>query len=274
MTKDKYCVFGNPIAHSKSPAIHHIFAKQTGEAIVYEKQCIELGKFKQSADAFFQSGGKGLNVTVPFKVDAYDYADVHSERATLAGAVNTLMRLDDSRIFGDNTDGAGLVSNIVDQLQWRIKDKRILVLGAGGAVRGVLLPLLQQQPARLLVSNRTEVKAQALVELFKPYGAISACGFDALLKHGEFDIIINATSAGLSHQVPTIPTTCLSQSSCVYDMVYSNQPTDFMRWAKTHGVTRMADGIGMLIGQAAESFRLWRGIKPDTALALDLLNNT
>jgi len=267
---DKYAVFGNPIVQSKSPLIHNAFAKQAQDPIAYDKQLVEVGGFTSAADTFFAEGGKGLNITMPFKQDAFEYADTLSERAELAGAVNTLAKRADGTIFGDNTDGFGLVFDISERLGWSLRDKNILVLGAGGAVRGVLLPLLQQNPKRLVVANRTAEKARALADLFAPYGKIEGRAY-AFAEEERFDVIINGTSASLNGDVPPIDPAILSASPCLYDMVYGAEPTAFMRWASEHDVADIADGIGMLVGQAAESFYIWRGKRPQMDTVIDML---
>lgn len=258
---DRYAVFGNPVAHSKSPLIHSLFAKQTKQDITYDKQLVPLDGFAEAAKKFFAEGGSGLNITVPFKLDAFAFADVRSERAELAGAVNTLKRMPDSKIYGDNTDGAGMVRDITQNLGWTIKGKNILVLGAGGAVRGVINPLLAGCPQRLVIANRTADKAQELAALAKSV-SVSGCGYDAV--RGVFDVVINGTSASLANELPALNPACLSAATACYDMMYAKTPTAFLVWAKHQGCSRVADGLGMLTEQAAESFYLWRGVRPDT----------
>lgn len=258
---DKYAVFGNPIAHSKSPEIHKTFAELTGEAVIYEKQLVDIDGFEVAAEEFFKSG-KGLNITVPFKLEAYSFAAKLTERARRAGAVNTLALQDDGTVLGDNTDGFGMVSDIVDNLGWKIKDKKVLILGAGGAVRGILQPLLAENPKAVVIANRTVEKAKQLAKGFGDLGAIEGCGFEHL-SNFEFDLVINGTSASLSGDLPPLPETLLAQGACCYDMMYGAEPTVFMRWASDHGAESIADGLGMLVGQAAESFKLWRGLKPE-----------
>ncbi|WP_370980499.1 shikimate dehydrogenase [Agaribacterium sp. ZY112] len=262
---DKYLVVGNPIAHSKSPEIHQQFADQTGQKLNYDKLLLEESDFDQAVKSFASVGGKGMNVTVPFKEKAFALADNLSERAQLAEAVNTLIMNDDGTITGDNTDGAGLVFDISTRLEWVIKNKRILVLGAGGAVKGVLLPLLKEGPQSITIANRTVSKAEALAERFSAYGNIEASSFMALEKQAAFDLIINATSAGLSGEMPILPDNIIGTGTAVYDMVYAKEDTACMRWARQLGCQHIADGLGMLVGQAAESFRLWRGQMPDVA---------
>lgn len=263
-------MIGNPIEHSKSPQIHAAFAKQTHQAMRYEKLFAEVAAFSATVDRFRAEGGKGLNVTVPFKLDAYDYADELSERARLAGAVNTLIFTEDGRALGDNSDGAGLVADLTDHLALVLADADILVLGAGGAVRGVLGPLLAEHPKHIVVANRSLEKAVLLAEQFHPWGEVCGCGYDALGTQA-FDLIINGTSMGLSGDMPALPEKLLKPNAAVYDMAYGNEPTVFQGWGVERGAAIAADGLGMLVEQAAESFRLWRGIRPETAAVRQLL---
>ncbi|MDN3638019.1 shikimate dehydrogenase [Simiduia curdlanivorans] len=264
MTKH-YQVVGNPIAQSKSPFIHMAFAQQTQQHISYQRACPEVDGFLVEAQRFFASGGLGMNVTAPFKLDAYNFASQLTPRATLAGAVNTLAVQEEGSILGDNTDGYGLVTDITQQLGWPLRDKKLLVLGAGGAVRGVLQMLLEQRPAQLVLANRTLVKAEALASVFAPIGPVETVEFDALsgFAHGHFDLIINATSASLAGDLPPVPETLIAPATYCYDMTYGAQPTVFLRWVASLGVRVSADGLGMLVGQAAESFRLWHGVMPE-----------
>lgn len=261
--KDKYAVFGNPIKHSKSPLIHSIFAEQCDQAMQYRAVRVELGDFARAAGNFFDGGGAGLNITVPFKRDAFDFAQRLSDRAMRAGAVNTLTRAEDGTIEGDNTDGIGLVRDMVANLGWMVQGLRVLLLGAGGAVRGVLEPLLRERPRELLIVNRTAERAAALAREFADLGPVEGGGYE-LLGERQFDLIINATSAGLSGEMPELPSTLLTEHSCCYDMVYGNEPTPFMRWAAHHAAWAVADGLGMLVEQAAQSFYIWRGMRPET----------
>jgi shikimate dehydrogenase len=258
---DRYAVIGNPIEHSKSPLIHAAFARQTGQWMEYGQI---LGRnFEQDVADFFELGGQGLNVTVPFKEQAWVLANERSLRAERAGAVNTFKRLTDGRLFGDNTDGVGLVRDLTQNHGVAVHEKRILLLGAGGAARGVLLPLLQEHPASLSLANRTRSKATILAELFADDGVISPCGLNEL--NGRvFDLIINATAAGLLGETPDLPDHCLAEGGVTYDMMYGDQPTRFVRWGLSHGAAKALDGLGMLVEQAAESFFLWRGIRPET----------
>ena len=260
---DRYAVFGNPIKHSRSPAIHKLFAEQTGQELEYEAQLVALDAFPQAVEAFCKTGGKGLNITVPFKQTAFDLAGNLSPRAKRAGAVNTLVLHDVDDYYGDNTDGIGLARDLIRNHSLILAGKKILILGAGGAVRGVLDPLLGNKPTQLTVANRTVEKAIALAETFSDAGNINGCGFDDLA-HQSFDVIINATSASLKGEMPNLPRSIVYDQSFCYDMMYASEPTVFMRWAETNGAGHISDGLGMLVEQAAESFSIWRGIEPDT----------
>jgi shikimate dehydrogenase len=269
---DQYAVMGNPIKHSKSPQIHTAFAQQTGQNIEYHAIHVDVGGFGQAASHFQGHGGKGLNVTVPFKLKAWKLAEKLSERAQRAGAVNTLL-FKDNTIIGDNTDGFGLVSDITQQLGWLISAQRILILGAGGAARGVIAPILAHQPQSLFIANRTASKAIELAELFSDIAPIDAGGY-AHLKGQQFDLIINATAASLQGEVPPLPDNLIHSNSACYDMMYAAKPTAFMHWATQQGVVNIADGLGMLVAQAAESFRLWRGIMPDSKVVINMIRQT
>ena len=258
---DQYAVIGNPIEHSKSPGIHSLFAAQSGQDMHYQRILGPLDDFAGEVQRFIAAGGRGLNVTVPFKEQAFALADQLSERAQRAGAVNTLS-FEDGRILGDNTDGAGLVRDLGCNHSFNFAGSRILLLGAGGASRGVLFPLLAEGPAMLTIANRTLAKAQALAELADD-ARVQASGFDELGAQ-RYDLIINGTAAGLSGEVPPIPDDCLDSGGWTYDMMYANEPTAFVRWGQAHGAAKALDGLGMLVEQAAESFRLWRGCVPDT----------
>ncbi len=264
---DRYAVFGNPIAHSLSPQIHQAFAEQNAQDMSYFRQLVEPGKFSAEAEQFFQSGGRGLNVTVPFKLDAFTFADQLSKRARQAGAVNTLSYQADGTVLGDNTDGEGLVRDIVHNLGWPLAGSRVLLLGAGGAARGVVAPLLQQQPQTLIIVNRTASKAQQLARAFSELGPITGCGYDALPGF-PFDLLVNATSASLGGEIPPLAKSALAPGARAYDMVYGPQPTAFMHWAMARGAAEVADGLGMLVEQAAQSFRMWRNVMPQTGPVL------
>ncbi len=265
---DQYAVMGNPINHSKSPQIHAAFAKETGQFIEYTAIHVDLGGFEQAVRHFQGHGGKGLNVTVPFKLDAWKLSDTLSERAKRAGAVNTLILNSDGTIDGDNTDGIGLVNDIVDNLGWPLSGKKVLILGAGGAARGVLAPILEQQPQQLYIANRTASKAVELADGFTDMGNISGGGYESL-EGQQFDLIINATAASLQGEVPPLPAQLVSEPGYCYDMMYASEPTAFMRWAEQQGVGHISDGLGMLVGQAAESFWLWRGVCPFVAPVIE-----
>ena len=255
---DHYAVFGHPIAHSKSPQIHTAFARHTGQDMTYEAILAPLDGFAESVAAFIAAGGRGANVTVPFKEAAFRLASRLSPRAQRAGAVNTLS-FDADGILGDNTDGAGLVADLTRNLHCTITGQRVLLLGAGGAARGVIEPLLDQQPAALVIANRTVSRAQELAELFGR--GLRACGFDAA--DTPFDLVINATAASLAGDLPPLSPRVFTPDTLAYDMMYGRD-TPFLDFARTHGA-RTADGLGMLVEQAAEAFCLWRGVRPDTA---------
>lgn len=260
---DRYAVIGNPIEHSKSPLIHAAFAAQTGQDMRYERILGNLEAFEEEVGRFFAAGGRGLNVTVPFKERAFGLADTLSDRARAAGAVNTLAS-DNGLVHGDNTDGAGLVRDLGCNQRFAIAGARVLLLGAGGAVRGVLYPLLGERPRCLVIANRTAAKARALAAAVAQDPGVEGCGLDGLAGR-RFDLIINGTAAGLKAQVPAIPDDCLAEGGWTYDMLYGTEPTAFVQWGRAHGAARALDGLGMLVEQAAESFRLWRGVEPDTA---------
>jgi shikimate dehydrogenase len=265
----RYCVIGNPVAHSKSPAIHAAFALQTGQPIVYERCLAPLDGFAATVHQLVASGYSGANVTVPFKLEAAALAASLSERARAAGAVNTLS-FTPGGIVGDNTDGAGLVNDILRNAGVAIAGKRVLLVGAGGAARGAILPLLEQGPQQLVIANRTAATAQTLATTFeaKPGGhgvPVEACTFAAL--DSRFDIVINATSASLAGALPPLPPMVFDAGTLALDMMYGADPTPFMRFAAAHGAgTR--DGLGMLVEQAAEAFFVWRGVRPQTAAVL------
>lgn len=260
---DRYAVMGNPIAHSKSPEIHKYFARQTGQQMSYDAILVERGKFPDAVATFRAHGGKGLNVTVPFKLEAWALAEIRSPRAELAGSVNTFLWQSDGKLFGDNTDGAGLVRDLIVNHGVQLAGMSILLLGAGGAARGVLHPLLEQRPLRLVIANRTPEKAVSLAGEFSDYGPISGGGFKDVAEQ-RFDLVINATAASLAGEVPPISDTTLRAGGCCYDMMYADEPTAFLGWGKQHGAGLAIDGLGMLVEQAAESFYLWRGLRPDT----------
>jgi shikimate dehydrogenase len=265
---DRYAVVGNPIAHSKSPLIHAQFARQTGQDLTYEAILAPLDGFSATVTRFRAEGGKGMNVTVPFKQEAWELATRLTERARLAKAVNTL-KFDQEEILGDNTDGAGLVRDLLDNLGFDPKDRRILLMGAGGAARGVLGPLLGQRPALLYIANRTPGRAVALQGEFAAPSPVEA-GDYASLAGRQFDLVVNATSAGLSDELPPLPKGIFAPGSLAYDMMYG-KPTPFLKFAREQGAARIADGLGMLVEQAAESFFLWRGVRPETRPVIAML---
>jgi shikimate dehydrogenase len=265
---DRYCVIGNPVAHSKSPAIHAAFAAQTGQDLVYEKCLAPLDGFDATISQLVAAGYKGANVTVPFKLDAAALAATLSERARAAGAVNTLS-FTEAGIAGDTTDGAGLVNDIVRNAGFAIVGKRVLLVGAGGAARGVILPLLGHRPQELVIANRTAATAEALAASFGGHGVpVTACEFTALA--GRFDIVINATSASLAGALPPLPPAIFGRGTLALDMMYAADPTPFMQFASTHGAIAR-DGLGMLVEQAAEAFFVWRGVRPETGAVLAAL---
>lgn len=261
---DRYAVIGHPIAHSRSPRIHAAFASAAGQHLAYDRIDAAPEAFEGIVRDFFGNGGCGLNVTLPHKEAAARLADRLTGRARLAGAVNTLARQPDGTLLGDNTDGAGLMADLA-RLGIAVRGARVLVLGAGGATRGILGPLLEAQPAQLVVANRTAARAQALAAAF---AGVQGCGYDALaslVAAGPFDLVIHATSLGLQGEVPPLPQGVIGPASVAYDLGYGAGDTPFVRWARAQGVTRAEQGLGMLIEQAAESFFLWRGVRPDTA---------
>jgi shikimate dehydrogenase len=271
---DRYAVVGNPVAHSKSPIIHGAFAQQTGHDIDYGRLLSPLDDFVGTVARFRADGGKGVNVTVPFKLEAFAMATHHSRRARLAQACNCL-RFDADDIFGDNTDGNGIVTDIESNLSVPLKGKRVLVMGAGGAVQGVLGPILDCAPAQVVVANRTVEKAERLVDYFLAQSAytghtFSASGYSALT-HAQFDIVINGTSASLNDALPELPRGVFGARSLAYDMMYGKGLTPFLKLAEAQGAAMLADGLGMLVEQAAESFLVWRGIRPDTAPVIAML---
>jgi shikimate dehydrogenase len=269
-TIDRYAVFGNPIEHSKSPFIHSRFAEQTGQQLEYTAQRIDVDDFAQAVARFAENNGKGLNITVPFKQDAWQLATERSARAERAGAVNTLVINGPGDYYGDNTDGVGLVRDLRNNHGVQLEDRRALVIGAGGAVRGVIEPLLESKPALLMIANRTREKALQLAEDFSSLGNVRGCGLDEF-GAAAYDIIINGTSASLGGELPALPATLVTEDTFCYDMMYSTEPTPFMRWAQQHGARQAVDGKGMLVEQAAESFRIWRGCEPDTKPVIEAL---
>jgi shikimate dehydrogenase len=270
---DRYAVFGNPVKHSLSPQIHAAFAAQCEQHIHYRAVQVAEGEFASATRRFFEDGGCGLNVTVPYKREAWELADELSPRAQRAGAVNTLTQSDEGRILGDNTDGIGLIRDMVANLGWTVAARRVLVLGAGGAARGVLEPLLRERPSELFLANRTESRAGQLAAEFSELGPISGGGFDQL-EGRQFDLLINATSASLSGDLPPLSGSLLTDRSCCYDMMYGPEPTVFMRWAAQHTAWAVADGLGMLVEQAAEAFHIWRHQRAQTGEVITVLRSS
>lgn len=262
---DQYAVFGHPVGHSRSPWLHARFAELTGQSIAYDAIDVPPGAFDGALDDFLATGGKGLNITVPHKLAAFTAADILTPRAQQAGAVNTLA-LQPHGLLGDNTDGVGLLRDLQQNLDVLLKGRRILLVGAGGAARGVLGPLLAAQPARLVIANRSSQKAVELAARFAAEGPVAGVGLDAA--EGPFDLVINATSASLADAVPALDPAVIGAGTFCYDMAYAAGPTAFMRWASAHGAAAVADGLGMLVEQAAASFELWRGVRPPTVKAL------
>jgi shikimate dehydrogenase len=270
---DQYAVFGHPVNHSKSPRIHQLFAQQTEQNLVYKAQDVPAKSFNHTIDTFFtQGGGKGINCTVPLKELAYQRADSLSKRAQFSKAVNTLVLQEDGTLYGDNTDGIGLVTDLSDNHSIPLQNSRVLILGAGGASRGIIEPLMKKSPACLVIANRTVEKAITLRNEFSQLGDISGCGYDQL-KGKEFDLILNATSASLTGKMPNITKSILAKNACCYDLAYSNQQTTFVKWGVANGAQKNLDGLGMLVEQAAEAFYIWRGVRPETSAVIELLNS-
>ena len=269
---DRYTVMGNPINHSKSPRIHTLFAQQTGQNIKYTATQVDPGGFEQAVGNFHASGGKGLNITVPFKQEAWRLANERSTRAEIAGAVNTILFKSGNILYGDNSDGIGLVKDIRDNHEVTFDNKRILILGAGGAVRGVLLPILEENPKIIVVANRTTGKAKELANIYSNKGNITGNSYQEIDKL-QFDLIINGTSASLHGQLPPLPDNILAENACCYDMMYAKTPSLFLQWALKQNATNVIDGLGMLVEQAAESFYLWREQRPNTADVIAKLRN-
>jgi shikimate dehydrogenase len=267
---DRYGVMGYPVAHSRSPVIHRLFALQTDQYLQYDLIPVKPGELEAAVRQFQRDGGKGLNITTPHKGDAALLVDEMSDRARVAGAVNTIVINHDS-LYGDNTDGAGLVRDLQENQQLPLRDKNILVLGAGGATRGILGPLVACGPARIVIGNRTVPKAEVLAMHFTGKVQISACRFQNVPRDVTFDLVINATSAGLRGESPPYPGWAVSSSTVCYDLSYGLAPTPFSIWARKHGAKGSIMGWGMLVEQAAESFRLWRDVRPDTAAVLSQL---
>jgi shikimate dehydrogenase len=257
---DRYALVGHPVAHSRSPLIHTVFARQTRQRLTYELIDAEPPSFETAVRGFGAAGGKGLNVTVPHKEAAFALCTEHGEAALAAGAVNTIT-IAAGRLRGDNTDGTGFIRDVTVNLRQTLSGARVVVLGAGGAARGIIQPLLAERPAELVIANRTKARADELVARF---AGTAARSFEQLAAEAPFDVLINATSAGLHGETPPFPASLVGPASFCYDLVYSSTDTPFVAWAKSHGAARAAHGWGMLVEQAAESFFIWRGVRPDT----------
>ena len=270
---DRYGVMGYPVSHSRSPVIHRLFALQTGQNLQYELLQVPPDKLADSVRQFARTGGKGLNITVPHKSEVTRLVDQLSERASSAGAVNTLA-FEDGEVFGDNTDGVGLLRDLLGNLDLSLTDANILILGAGGATRGIIAPLLETQPAMLTIANRTLHKARNLAEHFSAYGPVSACRFRDVNSRVRYQLVINATSAGLTGDTPPYPEPAIQGDTFCYDLSYGLTPTPFSRWAADKGAEQSVMGWGMLVEQAAESFHIWRGVRPDTAAVLKQISIT
>ncbi len=268
---EHYAVFGSPIKHSKSPRIHKLFAEQTQQALVYDAQEVPAEQFQSAVSGFFEQGGKGLNCTLPLKELAWSFADIKTERAELSKAVNTLALQTDGSILGDNTDGVGLLTDLINNHQVKLNNTNVLILGAGGASRGIILPILEQNVASLVIANRTIDKAINLTNEFVHKGTVKGCGFDDLANQ-QFELIINATSSSLSNDLPPLPENILSRNGVCYDLAYGNEPTTFVKWGEKNQASKSLDGLGMLVEQAAEAFFIWRGVRPNTKEVIALLN--
>lgn len=267
---DQYAVFGHPIDHSLSPQIHTLFAQETGQSLCYVRRDVKPDQFESELTRFLAEGGKGLNCTIPLKELAYGIAATKSTRALRAKAVNTLMLCPDGALYGDNTDGTGLVRDLTLRLGITLKDRNILLIGAGGASRGILLPLLEERPANLTLTNRTMARAETLAMEFADFNRITVSPLQEL-KGKTFHLILNATAASLTGELPELPEHLLAHDGICYDLAYGKQPTAFVEWGIKAGAARSVDGIGMLVEQAALAFELWRGIKPNTASVIETL---
>jgi len=270
---DQYAVIGNPVGHTKSPLIHGLFAGATKQDMTYtaiEGPLEPEGAFVETVRAFGAAGGKGMNVTAPFKLKAFALADARSERASLAGAANAL-KFEDGRIIAENFDGVGLLRDIEVNLSVPLEGKRVLMLGAGGAARGALLPFLAARPAELVIANRSLAKAHALIADGNASDSVRACAYGDLARMGRFDLVVNATSASLTGDLPPVPPNVFSPTGTAYELAYGKGLTPFLRLARNAGVRGIADGVGMLVEQAAEAFAWWRGVRPQTRAVIDRL---
>jgi shikimate dehydrogenase len=267
-----YAVFGNPVKHSKSPKIHSLFARQIGIALNYQAIEVPIENFSEYVNLFTSQDGKGLNITLPFKENAFSVCDSLTQRAEVSGSVNTIWFDEQKNIYGDTTDGKGLINDLTTNNDIDINNKSVLILGAGGSVKAILEPLCVQKPNQIVIANRTVSRAEQLADKFSDQGNFEACSY-AELSNRSFDIIINATSLSLAGELPPIPTTVIKNDTCCYDLMYSNTETIFMKWASEQGAPKVMDGLGMLVEQAAESFFIWHGVKPDTASVIKSLRN-
>lgn len=270
---DRYGVMGHPVSHSRSPVIHHLFAIQTRQNIQYERLEVAPDELETAVKQFGRAGGKGLNITVPHKSEVARLVDDMSERASTAGAVNTLVFNDDG-LYGDNTDGVGLMHDLQVNHGLELKGANILILGAGGATRGIVSPLLEAEPGSIIIANRTFPKARSLADHFASQGPVDACRFEDVRSLPIYDLIINATSAGLKGEKPPYPEEAIHPATFCYDLSYASKPTPFSAWAARHGAAKSVMGWGMLVEQAAESFHIWRGVRPDTAPVLKQLTGS
>jgi shikimate dehydrogenase len=273
MMTDQYAVIGNPISHTKSPLIHGIFARETAQDMSYtaiEGPLEPADAFADVVRAFAASGGKGINITAPFKLKAFAMSDERSERAELAGAANAL-KFESGRVLAENFDGIGLVRDIEANLGLRVEGKRVLLLGAGGAARGALLPFLAARPAEMVMANRDVTRGKALAAQVSERGPLVACGYADLQDLGRFDLVVNATSASLTGDLPPVPPSVFSPQGTAYELAYGKGLTPFLRLARNAGVRGVADGVGMLVEQAAEAFLWWRGVRPATGAVIEQL---
>ena len=266
----RFAVLGNPIGHSKSPEIHHAFAASLNHEVDYGRILVEPGDFDAVVTAFFSAGGIGLNVTAPFKGDAFEFADVRTDAAIDAKAANTLWRDSDGRVCAQTTDGSGILRDLEHNLGWAIEARNILLLGAGGAMRGILGPLCERNPTAIHIANRTESRASELADLFSHRGSLSAGGLDDIPDR-RWDLIINGLSSGWDGSFPDLAINQMSSSTAAYDLIYSDQDTPFMAWARAKGLSQVKDGLGMLIEQAADSYAIWQGQRPETSGVFELL---
>lgn len=265
---DRYAVFGHPIGHSRSPDIHARFAAQTRQAMEYRAIDVPAEQFENTLKAFIDEGGRGLNCTVPLKEIAFRATHILTDRARRSGAVNTLKILENGQLWGDNTDGVGLYRDLTRNLELKLRGKRILILGAGGATRGIVEPLLLEHPDSLCIANRTVERAEKIADDFSAFGDLRAVGFDELAG-SSFDLILNGTSASLSGALPPLPVGLLAEGGSCYDLAYGKEPTPFVLWGREQHAIISADGIGMLVEQAAEAFLIWRGIFPETVPVIE-----